>query len=182
MIITNCMHLFNGFNGKLSSSCGLLNFLKLFHTLLIHGISKSFVEDFINLFFVKYRLMVANMLIRIHVHGRFSVCKHNCYISFLKFFCITWLVTEMGECDDGLTCGNEFESTSKPTMCETCFQCRMRKYFNLRNPWSNPEVFVVIIWQLKLLFQTPYYFAAQLYQSLVNGIDTPLLPEGYRSK
>ena len=53
----------------------------------------------------------------------------------------------------------------------------MSENFDLWNPWSYPEVFITLFRQLKLLFEAPNDSAAQLFESKVHSVDTPLLPD-----
>jgi len=73
------------------------------------------------------------------------------------------------------TGGDKLEGSSKTTVTTTSFESRMSQELNLRDPRSNPEVGIVIIWGFEVS-DTPDNFDSKLFEAVEKCVDAPLLP------
>lgn len=89
-------------------------------------------------------------------------------------FGVVMLVKHDWECNDRNTSSDKLEATAETTVGQTCLQGWMCEYFDLRNPWFDPE-FIVFLRDLKAL-ERPDDSASDFLETLIHDLDFPFSP------
>lgn len=108
--------------------------------------------------------------------------QHQCDLTSLELDGVWVLIGEMGEGHNRFGSSDEFKTASKAAVSKTCFDGRMGQNFNLGNPISNPEIRVVLIRNLEVIFQTPDDSASNSFETIINCMNRPILPKTNSAK
>lgn len=133
------------------------------------------MEDFENLLCIKNWIFVGVSCCRIQVSFICSSCEIDSDFSLDHDLCTSILVSKMRPSNNWFTGGDKLEGSSKTTVTTTNFESRMSQELNLRDPRSNPEVGIVIIWGFEVS-DTPDNFDSKLFEAVEKCVDAPLLP------
>ena len=111
---------------------------------------------------------------------KIKVVKNDGDLQFFKHYSILRLITEMRKSNNRFPSSDKFKATPKSAVSKASFESRMCQHFNLRNPWTNPEIWIDL--RELFVFETPDDFTSQILQTFVHGLDLPVWPITDRSK